>query len=189
MNKQDPAVGQEGKNPAMEKEATAYITGLMKMLHSKETSKDVVAMLKSGAPELVIPKTALTINKQMEEAVTARGQKPSLEVLLNAGVYLVNDLIEIGNAAQIFSIQGEEAMAPILQETMQTYIQAGLKDKSIDPIELQQAVEPLMDDEQKAAGLEGAKAGGIPEAPNQMTAMEQYASKRQQNGMLKGGNS
>jgi hypothetical protein len=162
----------------------AYISGLMKLLHSKDTAPHVEEMLKSGPPEQTIPATALQINGQMEEAA---GQKPPLETALIAGVYLVQDLIEIGNAAGYFELQDPEQMKPILQTTMQQYIEAGLQDGTIDPVELQEKVEPLMDEEQRATGMQAAELTGIPKAPTQETAMSAYGRQMERKGVMSGG--
>lgn len=186
---QDPMASQEEPqlDPKSKKEIEAYILGLSKMLHSKETSGKVVEMLRSGPPEKMIPHTALLINQQMEDTVRAKGKNPTLETLLAAGQFMVGDLIEIGNAAGIFQLETEEQIAPIVKETFQKYIEAGLKNHTIDPIELQQKVEPLMPEEHRQLGLEAAKRTGIPEKPDESTAMEMYAMQRMQKGALRGG--
>lgn len=173
-------------DPKIQKEIEGYISGLSKMLHSKQSSKQVVDMLGSAPPEKSIPETALMVNAQMEEATSAKGKKPSLDVLLAAGIFLTNDLIEIGNAAGVFQIEGEQQVQPLLKGTLQAYIEKGLADGTMDPVELQEKVGPLMSEEHQAAGLQGAEMSGIPTAANEMTAMEQYANKREQKGMLKG---
>ena len=171
-------------DPKVEREVQAYVMGLSKMLHGKKTQPQVVQMLKSGGPpEQLVPQVALLVNDQMESAVKQKGQKPSLEVLLGAAQFLVGDLVEMGNALGVFQVETEEQVAPILQNTMQTYIEKGLKDGSIDPIELQQKVEPLMPEDMRQKALGIAEANGLPAEPNQMTAMEAYAQKR----MAKGG--
>lgn len=174
-------------DPAAEKEVQAYVFGLSKLLHSKQTSNKVVEMLKAGKPEQTIPHTALLLNSQMEETVRAKGKPPSLEVLFESGQFLVGDLIEIGNAAGIFQLETEEQIAPILQSTFQQYIRAGLKNKTIDPIELQQKVEQMMPEDVKAQGLQMAERTGVPLKPDQSTAMEAYAMQRAQKGSLQGG--
>ena len=171
-------------DPKVEREVQAYVMGLSKMLHGKKTQPQVVQMLKSGGPpEQLVPQVALLVNDQMESAVKQKGQKPSLEVLLGAAQFLVGDLVEMGNALGVFQVETEEQVAPILQNTMQTYIEKGLKDGSIDPVELQQKVEPLMPEDMRQKALGIAEAEGLPAEPNQMTAMEAYAQKR----MAKGG--
>jgi len=190
MVAQGPAQEAPPMDPKLEKEMQAYVMGLSKLLHSKQTQPQVVSMLKSTEdPAKSIPQIALMINDQMESAVKGKGKKPSLDVLMGAAQFLVGDLIEMGNAIGIFQIETEEQIAPILQGTMQTYIERGLKDGSIDPVELQQKVEPLMPEQDRMKALEIAKAEGIPEQPNQLTAMEAYAAKRERKaaGMLRGG--
>lgn len=175
-------------DPKIEKEMQSYIMGLSKILHGQKTQPQVVQMLKSGGdPEKLVPQVALLVNDQMEQAVTGKGKKPSLETLVGASQFLVGDLIEMGNAMGIFQVETPEQVEPILKNTMQAYIEKGLKDGSLDPIELQQKVEPLMSEEHRALGMEAAKRSGVPEAPSQMTAMEAYARQREQKGMLKRG--
>lgn len=175
---------QQQLDPKVEKEVQAYVMGLSKMLHSKKTQPQVVQMLKSGGdPETLVPQVALLVNDQMESAVKQKGQKPSLDVLLGAAQFLVGDLVEMGNAIGVFQVETKEQVAPILQNTMQSYIEKGLKDGSIDPVELQQKVEPLMPEDMRQKALGIAEAEGLPTVPNQMTAMEAYAQKR----LAKGG--
>ena len=183
---ENPQVQEQQVDPKVQKEVEAYTLGLSKMLHSSKTSPKIVEMLSAGEPQKTIPQIALLVNGQMEQAATKGGKKPSFDVLLGAAQFLVGDLIEMGNAAQIFNIQAEEEIAPILQNTLQAYIEKGLRDKTLDPIELQRAAEPLMAEKHRDAGLRGAEASGLPAEPSQITAMEAYAQRREQKGMLKG---
>jgi hypothetical protein len=179
-----PAVQEAAKGDTQPtQEQQAYVSGLMKMLHAKETSPAVVKMLSSAPPEQSIPQTALTINQNFEQQL--KGKKPSLETSLVGGVYLVKDLILIGNTAKVFNVP-EEGLGPILKTTMQKYVEAGLKDGSIDPIELQKKTEPLMTEEQRAQGLSHGEKLGIPQEPGTRQAMETYASQRVRKSMLKG---
>lgn len=178
-------------DPKIQREAEAYILGLSKMLHSKNTSPKVQEMLKAGDPQETIPEVAMLVNDQMEQAATKGGKKPSLDTLVAASQFLVGDLIEIGNASGAFKLESEDEVAMVLQNTMQKYIEKGLADGSLDPIELQKKTEPLMSEEHRNAGLRGAEASGVPTEPSQMTAMEAYAKQKmgkgQPKGMLQGG--
>lgn len=188
---EEPMVQEEGVetvNPQEQKELDAYITGLSKLMHSKDTSVNVMEMLKSGEPEQTIPQVAIAINEQMEQAARGGGKPPSLDVLLNGGVFIVNDLIEMGNAGGVFQVDTEEQIAPILQSTIQTYIEQGLAKGTIDPVELQEKVGPLMNEEHTALGMEAAGRSGIPLEANQDTAMQAYGAQQHKAGMLKGGN-
>ena len=164
--------------PKEEKEATAYVSGLVKLLHGKDTKTKVYEMLQSAPPEVSIPQAALVINNQMEEAVRGKGKPPSLKTLISAGVYLVSDLIEIGNSGGFFQISEEQA-GPILQSTLQEYIVQGVKKGTIDPIEIQKVAEENMSPEQKAQGLSAGQANGISAQAGQGQAMEMYAQDRE----------
>lgn len=174
-------------SPEAQREAEMYCAALSHLMHSKETSGNVLEMLKSGDPQEVVPQAALTINNQMEEATRKKGKPPSLDTLGAAATFIVGDLLEIGNAAGIFQIESKEEVAPILRKTMQSYIEKGIHDGTIDPIELQKKVEPMMDDEHRALGLKAASMSGIPLEPNQNTAMQAYGAQQKRAGMLKGG--
>lgn len=175
------------KEEPMSKADQAYLSGLMKILHSKETAPQVDAMLQSAAPEKSIPQVALLVNDQMEQAVTQKSGKPSLDTLLKAGVYLVSDLIQIGNTGGFFKVETEQQTRLILETTLKQYITKGLEDGSIDPVELQAKVEPLMTEDQRATGLRAAKLTGTKLEPDESTVLEAYGAKRERKGMLKGG--
>jgi len=158
----------------------AYISGLMKMLHSPQTSGQVVSILKSAPPERSIPEATLLVNEQMEKAIQQKGQKVPLETKLVGGAYLVQDLIEIGNAAQAYEQEiPEDAVPMLLEVAMEGYIKKGLDDGTIDPVELQQKIEPLMRKGQRENGLLMGEMTDVPPEPNQRTAMEKYATDRE----------
>jgi hypothetical protein len=183
-----PEAGVPTSSQQLPEDSEAYVNALMKMLHDKQMSPQVVKMLSAGEPQDTIPKTALMLHDMLEKKVRERGKPPSLDTLFVAGTYLVSDLIEIGNAAGVFDLQTEEETQPIVQSVFQKYIQKGLKDGTIDPVELQTKVEGLLSPEDKVGGLQIAKQVGLPPEPDQHTAMEVYANKRvKQAGMLKGG--
>ena len=170
--------GQKG-DPEFQRKVDSYSTGLLKMIHGKETRGQVFEMLSSGPPEMTVPRTALTINKRMEEALTNKAQKPELPVLLASGAILVGELLEVAKAGNLTKgdIQPEMAQK-ILQETFQMYIEDGVKSGKIDPIELQKLVEPMMSDEQKDFGLNAGSQFGVPQEPGVSAAMETYANQR-----------
>jgi len=164
---------QEELDPKEKAEVEAYVSGLSKLLHGKETKSQVYEMLKSGQPEKTIPATALQINEQMEGAFKNKGHKPSMTTLVASAQFLVTDLIEIGNAGGFFQINPEDAnvIGPILTNTMQPYIEKGLADGSIDPVELQALIEPMMSDEAKSEGLRVAGEQGMSATPGVSQAM------------------
>lgn len=163
----------------MKKGDQAYITGLMKVLHGPKTTGQVMGILQSAPPEKSIPKAANNVHSQMESAVRAKGKEPSLETRLNAGLYLVADLAEMGNTSGVWEQPvTQETLPNIIEATLQSYIEEAGADGRVDPVELQKIVEPMMTEEHKAKGLQAAELGGIPREANEMTAMEEYASKK-----------
>ncbi len=179
-------VMQDQSTKELSQKDKAYVSGLLKILHSKKTAPMVEDMLKSGDPQTTIPATALQVNQLMEDSIKEKsGSKPELTTIFAGGVFLVNDLVEIGNTAGFFNVDPQKDLEPIMKDTFQQYIQKGLKDKTIDPVELQAIAEPLMSDKQRAYGMNVAKQGGIPEEANHVTAMESYGLQMQNKGMLR----
>jgi hypothetical protein len=169
----------------LEPQDEAYILGLMKLLHSKETSPMVDDMLKNGGdPKVTIPKVAMLVNQKMADAT---GKVPSLRTALAAFMYLVGDLIELGNKAGFFNIETEEDISVILKATLQAYIEKGLKDGTIDPVELQKEIEPLLSEEQRTMGSEAANGSGLPMDANHDTAMASYGMQKKREGVMQGG--
>jgi hypothetical protein len=164
-------------DPKLNKEVDAYSSGLINLIYSRETNGQIYEILKSAPPEVSIPKATLLVNDVMEKKLQEKGQKPSLDVLLNSGILLIKELIDIGLAGGFFELEKEEVM-PILQDTMQQYIEKGLKDGSIDPIELQQATEKIMPEDMKQQALQEGSRIGMPQQPGVGAAMEMYANER-----------
>ena len=163
-----PLSAQQGgkqTDPAMQKKVDGYVSILMKIMHAKSTRNTIIKMLSaSDDPKMSIVETALAVNDlAVQEAKSAEPK-----VILAASPYLVSDLAEIGNAAGIFQLN-EEQLAPIYQAALQKYIEKGLKDGSIDPVELQASVEPMLSQEQNQMGMDMGQQTGLPQqASNSM---------------------
>ena len=160
---------------------------ILKMVYSKETMPDVLRMLKSGEPSQTIPNTANMIFKKLEQS---SDNKIPGDIKLAAATSLVMELTEIGNEGQVFQIS-EKQMQPILQNTYRIYIENGLKDGTIDPIELQKSVNPMMKGNAKGYGEEVAQKEGMPMEPTQDMAIQKGTQDKlrpiqQENAKLKG---
>jgi len=173
---------QEPVDPKVQQQVEAYVSALSKLLHGKDTKEQVYSMLQSGPPEKSIPAAAMQINDQAEVAFKKGGGKVGLDTLAAAAQFLVGDLIEIGNAGGFFEVNPEdpEMLKMLMMDTMQPYIERGLANGTIDPIELQKKVEPLMNPEAKQHFGAMGQEGGIPSEPNEGTAMESYANDKVQ---------
>jgi len=168
-----------GEDARLQQQVEAYASGMLQMIHDKKSREQVYSMLKSAPPEESIPRTALTINTQMESALDKRGSKPPLPIIFAAGTILVQELIGITNEGNLSKQPIDDKRAQgILEKSYQMYIENGLKKKTLDPVELQQLVEPLMSEQQRGAGVGAAEQLGLPPAPGQRAAMETYANQR-----------
>lgn len=87
-------------------------------------------------------------------------------------------------AKGFFEISEEEIPA-LFEDTLQMYIQQGLEDGSIDPIQLQIDGEQLMSEEQRAGGQAIGQHYGVPMNLSQSQIMEQYGNKRAEQGRMK----
>lgn len=170
-------------------EATRAMT--MDMMHNEGTSQQIVQMLGAGDPQMTIPKTAATVNGQVMQAYQQRGKPLSLENQLANSIIIGAELVEIGNAAGIFEVTEREAPA-VLEKSSKAVIQQGLKNGTIDPVELQELTNDGMPERMKGMGLANEST---PNERDDGVAMEQYAQKRvaqdrkqrpQEGGMLNG---
>jgi hypothetical protein len=174
----------EGKelSPRLKKEMSGYKTLLTKLIHAPEKQESTMEMLKAGPAAMSVPNAAITLNKQAEEIMKGKGIKISQNTKLAGSVFLVSDLIELGNAGAGWEVPvAEDEAKQIYQDTLQDYIETGVRDKTIDPMELQQSAEPFMNEQQRAVGSQVAQQQGIPMEPNQQQILGN------QKGMLRGG--
>ena len=150
------------------------------MLYHPQTKDSVQAMLKSSEPHIAIPGATNAIFQKFEDMVTQKQGKPMpLDMRLTAGVAMFSEVMELGEDMGIVPEDlPEENVGDLLRETMQQYIQKGLKTKSIDPIELQQQVEPLLSEEEKHIGMVMGQNSGTPAELTGPVAAEGLAQQR-----------
>ena len=166
---------QEKMKLEIEKNAALY----MKVLHGKKSRNKIYDILKAAPAEQSIPQAAMVV-MQIVDKNTPESHNPPPEVMFGSGAYLIQDLIEICNAGgfgieePIGPAQGQE----IMMRTMQKYIEYAIPNGKLDPIQLQQAVEPLLNDQQREMGTQAAQQVGISMQPGTSHAMETYANQR-----------
>jgi len=152
------------------KNMTAALTD---MLYDPKTKGSVQKMLSDGPPDVTVPGTVNTVFKRFEDMMGQKNGPMPLDLKLPVGVSLFKEVLELGVGMGVLP-QGMniESSGDLLKATMEQYIKAGLKDKSIDPIELQQQVEPLMTDNDKQIGNRMGRESGVPGelAPAQVNA-------------------
>jgi hypothetical protein len=172
---------QKGKiPPGLQRQIDDITAMAMHMIHSDDTKQSVLNMLKSHEePEAAIPPTANYIMNRIEASANKRRTKIGNDIKLAAAQYIVTDLAILGKKAGIWEsdIESEEELGNVLKDTMQTYIRKGLKDKTIDPIQLQQEAEGLLSPEQRESGISMGQEFGVPPEPTTGMAVRSYADK------------
>jgi len=134
-------------------------------------------MLKSAPAEKSIPEAAFHTVMRMATKQKEKGAKPSLEAIYAGTIFATAEMAEIGNAGGFFEQPlGKDNIQPVLQASLERMVVEGVKRKLIDPVEFQQKIEPMLNDQQRAAGTAMAERGGVPMKPGAEQAMEQYAT-------------
>lgn len=151
----------------------SYVVALMNELHGSETRDDVLDILKNGKdPYIGIPEAAMVVNDAAVAKFEQNGVNVDLNTQFNASIYLVNDLMELGSKFGFFEVTQDD-FAPLLEDSLQTYVERGLKDGTIDPIELQLTAEKFTTENQRIAGLYYGQENGVPPAPQQQQIIHQ----------------
>ena len=151
----------------------SYVVALMNELHGSETRDDVLDILKNGKdPYIGIPEAAMAVNDAAVAKFEQNGVDVDLNTQFNASAYLVHDLMEIGSKFGFFEVTQDD-FAPLLEDSLQTYIERGLKDGTIDPIELQLTAEGFTSENQRIAGLYYGQENGVPPALQQQQIIHQ----------------
>ena len=151
----------------------SYVVALMYELHGSETRDDVLDILKNGKdPYIGIPEAAMAVNDAAVAKFEQNGVEVDLNTQFNASAYLVNDLMEIGSKFGFFEVTQDD-FAPLLEDSLQTYVERGLKGGTIDPIELQLTAEKFTTENQRIAGLYHGQENGVPPALQQQQIIHQ----------------
>lgn len=151
----------------------SYVVALMNELHGSETRDDVLDILKNGKdPYIGIPEAAMVVNDAAVAKFEQNGVEVDLNTQFNASTYLVSDLMELGSKFGFFEVTQDD-FAPLLEDSLQTYIERGLKNGTIDPIELQLTAESFATENQRIAGLYYGQENGVPPAPQQQQIIHQ----------------
>ena len=168
---EEPQINPEDKK--VQDRIDSYVVALMNELHGSETRDDVLDILKNGKdPYIGIPEAAMAVNDAAVAKFEQNGVEVDLNTQFNASAYLVNDLMEIGSKFGFFEVTQDD-FAPLLEDSLQTYVERGLKDGTIDPIELQLTAEGFTSENQRIAGLYYGQENGVPPAPQQQQIIHQ----------------
>lgn len=164
---------------AKQKAMQSYVDTLMYALHHEDSADSVMEIMAADTPERSVPNAALMINEKVEKALKAKGQEVPKDVKMAGAAYLVDDIVQLGNASGMWPQNIEEQdTGYLLQNTMQKYIHEGIKDGSIDAVELQKEVEPMLNEEQRAKGIAMQQKEGLPNEPTQTMAVNRIVDSK-----------
>lgn len=179
-------------DPKIKDRTEKYVDVLMKLIHAPETRDQVIDMLGGETirgtegetqeqatttkdPYMTVPLAANQVNKMGLAIMERGGIQVGHDIQFASSQYLVSDLIELGNASGAFEATPEDFI-PIYEDTLEMFVQAGLKDGSIDPIKLQADVEQFMTPEQKRGGLAVGQRAGVNTGLQDRQMMEQVGT-------------
>lgn len=158
--------GIQEADPAMLEQLDSINGAMVDMMYNPKTKASVQKMLKSGPPEMAIPATTNMLMQRFEDIMTPKNGPMDLQMKLGVGVMTFSEVQELAQQMGVIPKElNEQQMQGMLQATIQQYIQKGLKEKTIDPIELQLQVEPLLTPEEQAMGRGMSSETGTPQGP------------------------
>lgn len=164
-----------------------YVQVLTELIHSPKSRDSVVNTITSAPdPFDVVPQAAVSTNDMGVSLMKQNGTEIGFGIQLSASTFLITELIHLGYAAAGWEDLSEEEFAGIYEDTIQMVIERGLADGSIDPIQLQLEVEPLLDENQRAGAKAFQQEAGVADEPSQAAMVDQQVSGavRQKEGQM-----
>lgn len=171
--------------PAQQMQIEAYSDNATIVVFGEKSQNAILQSLQSGnGPIDSVARTANLIHKRLQSSLEKEGEKMTEITMCLGAAHLVSELIVLGEAAGLFEMSDQDRMEAFRQ-SLQMYFAQGLKDGSIDPVELQKTIEPLMNEEQRAFGEEQAQKNGLMKTPPENGKM--YRKQQPVSGGMLGG--
>lgn len=161
----------------------AYKDNATLVVFSESSQAAVLQQLQAGkTPMESIASTANLIHKQLEASLSETGEKMTEITLCLGAAHLVSELIVLADAAKLYTLNNEERLQAY-QLAVKKYFEDGLKNGTIDIVELQKTMEPLLNEKQRQFGMQEVQRQGLPKTPppSQMNPVPQ-----KQRGILGG---
>lgn len=204
---QDELINEESANlsPAQEAQLEAYTDNATIAVYSEKTQPTVLQLLQSGKNHVEsLSRSAFFVHQQLQQGLEKTGERMTEQTLMLGSAHLVSELVVLAEAAGLFTLSSEERLEGYRQ-AVQMYFREGLRifkrqgpdaPGAVDPVRLQEAVEPLLTDQQKKMGMQWADQSGISKTAPASSAqamelpaerMEMNANQPQGGGLLSGG--
>ncbi len=154
--------GSEAATPEEEAQMQALMEPILGLIHGPDTSKNVVAMLKSGAQELgdTIGGLASQMLSVLQTEIEQQSKAIDDAVLMQAGEMIVMELIEVAQAAGLVG-EDEESVGQLFESAILAGLQAHGKATGsklgISPEQARQSLEGLLSNADQEGGPEANK--------------------------------
>ena len=166
----DEPDGEEQPNVTPEEQAMydAVMNNALKVIYTDgnegaQVNPDILSSLKgSDDPKLNLSMTAVTIVKELVNSAKSAGTEIDATVLFHAGTAIIEELVEVAEAAKIAEYD-EEAMEGALYQALDMYREEGTAAGTVNPEPLKAEFEML-----KAANEEGRLADLLPGIDSRM---------------------
>ena len=139
-------------SPEQRDQLENYIDNMMLLVHKQPAADKIIEGLQRVKnPQAAIAITTNKVNDMLLRGFQENGKQFNNVTLFYGSYFLVKELIELGEVAGLFKLTEPERFAAYTL-AVQHFIGKGIKDKTIDPVQLQKEVEPLMPDDLRAKG-------------------------------------
>jgi hypothetical protein len=147
--------------PAQEAQLEAYRDNATLAVFSEKTQPAILQILQSsqGNPTEALGRAAFMIHKRLESSMKDGEKMTEITMALGAA-HLVSELVVLAEAAGLYSLEPEQRLEAF-QQALKMYFEEGLNNGTIDPIELQKTMEPLMTPDQRKFGSQAMEQHGV----------------------------
>jgi len=175
-------LGEVELGPGQQAQLDAYMDNATLAVFSEKTQPGILQMLQADKNKVkAVATTAFNVHTQLESGLQQTGEKMTEITMCLGAAHLVSELVVLAKAAKLYELTPEERLEAFRHSVMK-YFETGLKNGTIDPVELQKTIEHLMSREQKEYGLQQMEKSGI----SKTAPPSGYGMKGQQRGILGG---
>ena len=130
-----------------------YVVNAIKIIHSPKSADAIIEALKSiNNPQAAVAKTANLVHDMIAMSSEQNGKNFNSVALMLGSSEMIDELIDLGEAAKCFPKLSDAQRYAAHQLAMQHYFGRGIEEGWIDPIALQKDVEPLMPEDMRNRG-------------------------------------
>jgi len=139
----------------------AYSDNATKIIYSEKSQAAILQELQTfDNPVQNIAEAANHIHRLLQESMEKDREQMTDKVMFLGATHVVSELINLAESAGLFSLD-DKGRIDALQSTLMVYFKRGIENGTIDPVELQKEIEPLLTDEQRQMGMSNIEQSGV----------------------------